>query len=541
MSSINIDPKLVENYINAINKLDKTIKNYFNDYIHEMVRTGKELRNYVFPFFSERNHVLNFIDYCSILSESLIERMCTDFSKFATAVNNTKDNMIKSSEDSKKDLNDTADKNEKQLKEEMDNAYKKWANQSVNSGYDAQRKQALWDEYLKAKKAYEKKTDPLAKYSIDQLAAMVIAGKYGVGDARKKALGSHYAAVQKRVNELMSGYTTKAPQTTAQQRSVTTTQKPTPTTTATQKTTEKPIPTKRMPTETISKRPEPVVTNTPTPKPSVTTAKPAVTTPKPAVTTAKPNITPKPTAAPDPGGIKASDGVKSRLEDEIKRLREQLEKEQQERINLEQRVQQQQQQQQPVVQPQPRATSPSVNPTPAQVVQPEQPTVAPTSTPAPAVVIPSGGDSGSTGSGNTGSGGTGTAYDSPSLPNPNAGDSGSGSSSSSSSGGFNPIPIGIGLGAAVAGGIGVKAYVNHRNNAKFDDENEDSVTNGNRFWTDEDPNVVHTEEDMFNNDSNSKDVSYQAVENNTNGDDTWNIEEQELPDDNSFDLLSESN
>ncbi|GIO25150.1 N-acetylmuramoyl-L-alanine amidase [Oceanobacillus sp. J11TS1] len=37
--------------------------------------------------------------------------------------------------------------------------------------------------------------------SIDQLADEVIAGKHGYGDARKKALGSQYDAVQKRVNE----------------------------------------------------------------------------------------------------------------------------------------------------------------------------------------------------------------------------------------------------------------------------------------------------------------------------------------------------
>lgn len=41
--------------------------------------------------------------------------------------------------------------------------------------------------------------------SIDKLADEVIAGKYGSGDARKKALGSKYNAVQKRVNEKLSG------------------------------------------------------------------------------------------------------------------------------------------------------------------------------------------------------------------------------------------------------------------------------------------------------------------------------------------------
>lgn len=41
---------------------------------------------------------------------------------------------------------------------------------------------------------------PVTK-TIDQLADEVIAGKHGSGDARKKALGSQYNAVQKRVNE----------------------------------------------------------------------------------------------------------------------------------------------------------------------------------------------------------------------------------------------------------------------------------------------------------------------------------------------------
>lgn len=41
--------------------------------------------------------------------------------------------------------------------------------------------------------------------SIDELAHEVIAGKYGSGDARKKALGDKYSAVQKRVNEIING------------------------------------------------------------------------------------------------------------------------------------------------------------------------------------------------------------------------------------------------------------------------------------------------------------------------------------------------
>lgn len=135
------------------------------------------------------------------------------------------------------------------------------------------------------------------------------------------------------------------------------------------------------------------------------------------------------------------------------------------------------------------------------------------------------------------------------LPNPNAGDTNTESGSSSKSSGSSVVPIAVGLGAAVAGGIGIKALHDHKKNSKFDDQNEDSVTNGNRFWTDEDPNVMHTEEDLFNENIDTNDVSYQAVENNsvtpdldTNiNNDTWSIEEDEIKDNNTFDLLSENN
>lgn len=45
--------------------------------------------------------------------------------------------------------------------------------------------------------------------SIDTLAHEVIAGKYGSGDARKKALGDKYQKVQARVNEILNGSATK--------------------------------------------------------------------------------------------------------------------------------------------------------------------------------------------------------------------------------------------------------------------------------------------------------------------------------------------
>lgn len=47
------------------------------------------------------------------------------------------------------------------------------------------------------------KAQPQTK-SVEQLAQEVIDGKHGTGDARKKALGSQYSAVQKRVNEILA-------------------------------------------------------------------------------------------------------------------------------------------------------------------------------------------------------------------------------------------------------------------------------------------------------------------------------------------------
>lgn len=50
----------------------------------------------------------------------------------------------------------------------------------------------------------QSKPKPVAK-SIDQLAKEVIDGKHGQGEARKKALGSQYSAVQAKVNAILGG------------------------------------------------------------------------------------------------------------------------------------------------------------------------------------------------------------------------------------------------------------------------------------------------------------------------------------------------
>lgn len=101
---------------------------------------------------------------------------------------------------------------------------------------------------------------------------------------------------------------------------------------------------------------------------------------------------------------------------------------------------------------------------------------------------------------------------------------------SSSSKGFNPVPLAVGLGAAVAGGVGIKVYKDHKENSTFD-ENEDSFTNGNRFWTEDDPNVINSEEstvsgdDLFNEQASSP--SYTAMINDeSSSNDSWSMDDQ---------------
>lgn len=137
-------------------------------------------------------------------------------------------------------------------------------------------------------------------------------------------------------------------------------------------------------------------------------------------------------------------------------------------------------------------------------------------------------------------GGTGGAITD--LPD-NSSSSSSSSSSTKSSKGFNPVPLAVGLGAAALGGVGVKAYKSHKENSDFDDANEDSFTNGNRFWSDEEPNTIHTEqnelsgEDLLNEQTTAP--SYEAMSNGNN--DTWSIEDDSQnggSDNQTFDLLS---
>jgi len=128
------------------------------------------------------------------------------------------------------------------------------------------------------------------------------------------------------------------------------------------------------------------------------------------------------------------------------------------------------------------------------------------------------------------------------LPD-NSSSSSSSSSSTKSSKGFNPVPLAVGLGAAALGGVGVKAYKSHKENSDFDDANEDSFTNGNRFWSDEEPNTIHTEQNELSGEDLLKEQatapSYEAMLNGNN--DTWSIEDDSQndgSDNQTFDLLS---
>ena len=64
-----------------------------------------------------------------------------------------------------------------------------------------------WERFLNMIKSHM--NVPQTTKSIVDLANEVIAGKYGVGEARKQALGSLYNEVQAKVNEIMKGKTTQ--------------------------------------------------------------------------------------------------------------------------------------------------------------------------------------------------------------------------------------------------------------------------------------------------------------------------------------------
>lgn len=62
-----------------------------------------------------------------------------------------------------------------------------------------------WDKYAGGSPSTSQSTpmNPIETKSVDELAQEVIAGKYGNGEDRKKALGSRYDEVQAKVNEIL--------------------------------------------------------------------------------------------------------------------------------------------------------------------------------------------------------------------------------------------------------------------------------------------------------------------------------------------------
>lgn len=60
-----------------------------------------------------------------------------------------------------------------------------------------------WDKYAGGSPSTSTSTTKPVEKSVDELAQEVLAGKYGDGDTRKKALGNRYKEVQDRVNEIL--------------------------------------------------------------------------------------------------------------------------------------------------------------------------------------------------------------------------------------------------------------------------------------------------------------------------------------------------
>lgn len=82
-------------------------------------------------------------------------------------------------------------------------------NRLTNAGYNASEVQAKVNEMLSSNKPTE--TTPAPKPSVDILTMVkkTIRGDYGNGEARRKALGSHYDEVQKQVNQNFKHGTTR--------------------------------------------------------------------------------------------------------------------------------------------------------------------------------------------------------------------------------------------------------------------------------------------------------------------------------------------
>ena len=78
---------------------------------------------------------------------------------------------------------------------------------NTNNGAVARRTRAWSTVKAVVRPSYGTSTTPVVSASIEELAQKVINGDFGTGEQRKQALGDKYDAVQKRVNEILSGNT----------------------------------------------------------------------------------------------------------------------------------------------------------------------------------------------------------------------------------------------------------------------------------------------------------------------------------------------
>ena len=88
------------------------------------------------------------------------------------------------------------------------------------------------------------------------------------------------------------------------------------------------------------------------------------------------------------------------------------------------------------------------------------------------------------------------------------------------------IPIVGGVLGATALGIGAKVYKDNKSNNELDLD-EDRLTNENKFWTDEEAEVIHSEKEVYEEEKQAViDTKYRAIHNDIEESDTWSMDEE---------------
>ena len=114
---------------------------------------------------------------------------------------------------------------------------------------------------------------------------------------------------------------------------------------------------------------------------------------------------------------------------------------------------------------------------------------------------------------------------------------------SNNKGGIPVVPIVGGVAAAAAATVGAKIYKDRRDNSDFDLD-EDRPSNDNKFWTEDEAQVVNSEEDNYLDDDgdsnfeeeNVQDNEYHASQNNLD-EDSWSMSDDNSDSESTFDLL----